>query len=233
MGALFDLAGDDKYECAVMCQAWGYFFGTGILYDKSGNDSYALWHKYGLGGATHQAIGVFLDAQGADKYEYVSGGIATNGGSEGVGLGYDMGVGFHIDRGVEPDVYKFDQDKQQWGEVVGISRFVGLGVFLNEGGADEYHLPGVMGAYALGMTNMPTQNPTYRIAAGATNTASVGLFFDLGGNDVYDLTGSAAGNNKSWKQSAATTNSMDVFDPKLDFGFGLDGEAMWPAWPVK
>lgn len=233
MGALFDLAGDDTYECAVMCQAWGYFFGTGLLYDKSGNDSYVVWHKYGLGGATHQAIGVFIDAQGADKYEYAAGGIATNGGSEGVGLGYDMGVGFHVDRGVEPDSYKFDQDKQKWGEVVGISRFVGLGVFLNEGGADEYHLPGVMGAYALGMTNMPTQNPPYRTAAGATNTASVGLFFDLGGTDVYDLSGSAAGNGKSWKQSAATSNSTDVFDPKLDFGFGLDGDAPWPPWPAK
>jgi hypothetical protein len=233
LGALFDLGGNDTYVGAVMCQAWGYFFGTGLLYDASGDDSYTIWHKYGMGGATHQAIGVFIDAQGADHYEYMAGGIATNGGSEGVGLGYDLSVGFHIDRGPEADVYTFDQDKQMWGEVMGVARFPGVGVLINEGGDDEYHLPGVMGAYAFGMTDMPYSSPSYRSSVpGAASTLSFGMFLDLGGNDTYDATGSGAVNDGTWIQNAATTNSTtDVFDPNLDHGYGFDGEAIWPAWP--
>jgi hypothetical protein len=232
MGGLFDLGGNDTYVCAVMCQAWGYFFGTGLLYDKSGDDSYSVWHKYGIGGATHQAIGVFIDASGADHYEYTAGGIDTNGGSEGVGLGYDLGVGFHLDRGPEPDVYQFDQDKQKWGEVLGIARFPGIGVLINEGGDDEYHLPGVMGAYALGMTDMPYSDPPYREQVpGTASTISLGMFFDLGGADTYDAGGSQAKNDATWKQTAATTNStQDQFDPALDHGYGFDGTASWPAW---
>lgn len=228
LGALFDLAGADRYECAVMCQGWGYFFGAGLLYDRSGDDTYRLWHKYGIGGATHQAIGVFLDGQGADTYDYVAGGIPTNGGSEGIGLGYDHGVGFHIDRGTEADSYTFQVDRQGLGEVMGIARFPAVGVFLNEGGDDAYHLPGRMGAYALGMTAMPSP----RSAAGGTlNTLSVGLFFDLGGADRYDVMHSAAANNTTWRQTAATTNTpMDPFDPRLDFGLGSDQEFRWPAW---
>lgn len=232
MGALFDLAGNDTYTCATMCQAWGYFFGTGLLWDASGNDHYTTWHKYGIGGATHQAIGVFVDASGSDAYEYSAGGIATNGGCEGVGLGYDASVGFHIDRGPEPDTYTFDQDKQQWGEVLGIARFVGLGVLINEGGDDQYHLPGVMGAYALGMTDMPYSSPPYRSSGNGTlASVAMGMFLDLGGNDTYDASGSQATNDATWKQTAATTNSTtDPFDPKLDHGYGFDGQSSWPAW---
>ncbi len=233
LGGLFDFAGNDTYVCAVMCQAWGYFYGTGLFYDQSGNDAYTVWHKYGLGGATHQAAAVFIDAQGADHYEYASGGIATNGGSEGVGLGYDVSVGFHIDRGPEADVYKFDADKQMWGEVLGVARFPGIGVLINEAGDDQYNLPGVMGAYALGMTDMPTSNPPYRTAVPQTaNTISLGMFLDLGGNDTYAATGSQAVNNATWKQTGPTTNSTtDVFDPALDHGYGFDGEQVWAPWP--
>lgn len=230
LGALFDLAGNDNYECAVMCQAWGYFYGAGLLWDKAGNDSYKTWHKYGIGGATHQAIGVFIDEKGADTYEYTAGGIPTNGGSEGVGLGYDLSVGFHIDRGPEPDQYNFLMDKQQWGEVMGTARFPGVGVFINEAGDDGYHIPGKMGAYALGMVDMPNQNPPVRSGALAKVT-SLGMFLDLGGRDTYDAQGSKAANNTTWKQDAATTNApQDPFDPAVDHGYGFDGSYTWAPW---
>jgi hypothetical protein len=211
-----------------MCQGWGYFFGTGILYDKSGNDSYTVWHKYGMGGANHLAVGLLLDEQGADTYEYAAGGITTNGGAEGVGLGYELSVGFHIDRGPESDSYTFDADKMKLGEVMGIGRFPGVGVFINEGGDDKYRLPGQMGAYALGMTDMP--DPTYRQVTGTKSAVSLGLFLDLAGNDTY-VGSSPAGNNTSWGQKASTTNTpTDVFDPTLDYGYGADSESTWPAW---
>ncbi|PMZ81702.1 hypothetical protein, partial [Pseudomonas sp. FW215-T2] len=89
---------------------------------------------------------------------------------------------FHIDRGLDADDYLFEIDKQKWGEVMGIARFVGLGVLINEGGDDQYHLPGVMRAYALGMTDMPFQNTPYRsVSNGTAYTVAMGMFLDLAG----------------------------------------------------
>ena len=70
LGGLLDLGGNDTYKCAVMCQGFGYFFGTGLLYDKRGDDKHIVSHKYGMGGATHQSVGIFLDEGGADSYTY-------------------------------------------------------------------------------------------------------------------------------------------------------------------
>ena len=86
-----------------------------------------------------------------------------------------------------------------------------------------------MGAYALGMTEMP--NPMYRELTRTLTAISLGMFLDLGGADTYDATASAAANNLVWKQSAVTSNNPSTtFDPAVDFGYGQDGEAAWPAW---
>ena len=132
LGALFDLGGDDVYQCSVMCQAFGYFFGTGLLYDATGDDDYTLTHKYGQGAATHQSAAVFWDGDGADAYRNIDDDECT-------GLGYDHGVAWHIDRGDGPDIYTIDNAGNF---VFGFARHPALGVLINEGGDDEYHIPG-------------------------------------------------------------------------------------------
>jgi hypothetical protein len=212
LGALFDLAGNDTYQCAVMCQGFGYFFGTGLLWDKQGDDTHVVTHKYGIGGATHQSVGLYLDGQGADSYTYS--GHGRTGGGEGVGLGYDLGVAFHIDGGKENDTYTFPVDI---GWIVGFARHPSLGVLINEGGDDQYHITGASGARSLGTSEGFAGDRNAQL--GTSTTISLGMFLDLGGTDVYDVMGSAAANGAKWVQS---TPIGDGWDPMLDHGYGLD-----------
>ncbi len=215
LGGLFDLGGDDRFKCAVMCQGFGYFFGTGILYDKAGRDEYVVSHKYGIGGATHQSVGVFLDYGGADTYTYL--GHGRTGGGEGVGLGYDHGVAFHIDRGNDADVYRFPVDI---GWIMGFARHPALGVLINEGGDDAYHITGASGERALGVSEVFDTDRSAGL--GTLTTPTVGMFLDLGGTkDVYDVTHAGTGNGKKWVQ---TTPVGAGWKAALDHGYGLDTE---------
>jgi hypothetical protein len=215
LGALFDLAGDDQFQCAVMCQGFGYFFGTGLFYDKAGADRHVVTHKYGIGAATHQSVGLFIDGQGADTYSYV--GHGRTGGGEGVGLGYDQGVAFHIDRGNESDRYEFLVDV---GHIMGYARHPALGVLINEGGSDEYHIAGMAAVLGMGVSNAESADRAG--ALGMTRTPSVGIFLDLGGvGDVYDLMHMGANNHATWVQ---TTMVGPEFNPMLDHGYGFDSE---------
>lgn len=214
LGALMDFGGDDRYHCAVMCQGFGYFFGTGLFYDKAGTDQHVVSHKYGIGAATHQSVGLFIDDAGADTYSYL--GHGRTGGGEGVGLGYDYGVAFHIDRGMEADRYEFPVDI---GHVMGYARHPALGVLINEGGNDEYHIAGMAARLGLGTSNAEAADRND--PSGMVTVPSVGIFLDLGGTDVYDVMHPGAGNRMTWVQTAA---AGPEFNPMLDHGYGFDSE---------
>jgi len=207
LGALFDLAGNDDYECAVMCQGFGYAFGMGLLYDPSGDDDHLVTHKYAMGAATHWAIGVLMDGQGRDTY-------TNSGDDECIGLGYDASPAFHIDRGGEADVYTIDN----FGDfTLGVGRIPGLGVLINEGGDDEYHVPG-SGLSSIGRSYTAAGNRDGYLAS----VPNVGMFLDLGGTaDVYDFARGDAGNGMTWIQ---TDPQGEDWDPANDFGYGLDTE---------
>lgn len=208
LGALLDLKGDDVYQCSVMCLGFGYFFGTGLVWDGDGDDSYEITHKYGLGSATHQSVGLFFDDSGADKYR-------ISGNDEAIGLGYDHGVAFHLDRGDGDDVYTVDN----YGEfVIGFARHPAMGVLINEGGNDEYHIPGP-GDRSLGRTEV---NPGDRDGFLA-GFITVGMFLDLGGDqDVYDVADRPdVTNGSQWIQ---TEPLGGAWEPELDFGLGWDLE---------
>jgi len=207
LGALLDLGGDDTYQCSVMCQGFGYFFGTGLMYDASGKDSYEITHKYGLGSATHQSVGLFIDGGGADKYR-------VSGNDEAIALGYDHGVAFHIDRGKEADTYTVDNVGDF---VLGYARHPAMGVLINEGGDDTYNLPAGKGARALGRS---TTDGNDRNASYAQSTITLGLFLDLGGaGDKYPAARTDCGNGKTWRQTVAQGAG---WKSSLDFGYGVD-----------
>lgn len=211
LGALFDLAGDDSYQCAVMCQGFGYAWGTGLLWDRQGDDQYLVTHKYALGAATHWAVGLYVDHEGDDTYR-------NNDDDECIGLGYDSSVAWHLDRGDGADVYTIDNVGNF---AVGGTRIPSLGVLINEGGDDEYHIPG-NGRRALGYTRSESGNRAFGSYLRAVQ--SVGLFFDLGGpGDVYDTARSGVGNGTEWLQTEPDGSEAD-WDPLFDHGFGLDTE---------
>ena len=62
VGAIYDLAGNDRYEGGEFSQAGGYYFGLGILHDKKGHDLY-YGNRYGQSFSAHQAIGILVDEE--------------------------------------------------------------------------------------------------------------------------------------------------------------------------
>jgi len=206
LGGLFDQAGDDDYQCAVMCQGFGYAFGAGLFFDGGGDDDHLITHKYAIGAATHWAIGIYLDEGGVDTY-------TNSGDDECIGLGYDASVAFHIDRGDAADVYTIDNVGDF---AVGVSRIPALGVLINEGGDDEYHIPG-SGNRALGRSRLEPGNRDGYLA----EVINLGMFLDLGGSaDVYDIARDDVGNGLEWIQT--DPDDPAEWDPDFDFGYGLD-----------
>jgi len=206
LGGLFDLGGDDTFQCAVMCQGFGYAFGAGLFYDAAGDDDHLTTHKYSLGSATHWAVGLYVDLQGADTYR-------NDGDDECIGEGYDASVAFHIDRGQEGDTYTLDNAGDF---TLGVSRIPALGVLINEGGDDAYHVPGG-GTRAIGRTYTAGGNRDGYLAT----VKSVGMFFDLGGADEYDIARAECVNGAEWIQ---TDPDGDDWNPLYDFGYGIDVE---------
>jgi len=206
LGGLFDLAGDDDYQCAVMCQGFGYAFGAGLFYDGGGDDDHLITHKYAIGAATHWAIGIYFDEGGADTYR-------NDDDDECIGLGYDASVAFHIDRGAETDVYTIDN----FGEyAVGVSRIPATGVLINEGGDDEYHIPGD-GLRAIGRARVEPGNRDGYLH----DVINLGMFLDLGGaGDVYDIARTGVGNGAEWIQIDG--DDPTEWDAQYDFAYGLD-----------
>ncbi len=209
LGALLDLGGDDSYQCSVMCLGFGYFFGTGLMYDAAGKDRYEITHKYGLGSATHQSVGLFIDGAGADTY-------LVSGNDEAIALGYDHGVAFHIDRGKDGDSYTVDKVGDF---VLGFARHPAMGVLINEGGDDTYNLPPGKGTRSLGRSHVDAKD---RNASYAKTTVTLGLFMDLGGKkDTYPAARADTGNGKTWRQ---TTAQGAGWTKTLDYGYGVDSE---------
>lgn len=203
LGALLDLDGDDDYTCAVMCQAFGYAFGTGIFFDVSGDDDHLVTHKYALGSATHWAASAYVDLQGEDTYR-------NNDDDECIGEGYDASVAWHLDLGSENDTYILDN----YGEfTLGVARHPALGVLINEGGDDLYQLPD--STYAIGTVTIDEGDRSGYLAG----VPALGMFLDLGGKDQYAGAREDVGEGLEWRQINPLGGDWDA---KLDFGYGLD-----------
>ncbi|BFU96803.1 MAG: conserved protein of unknown function [Nitrospira sp.] len=157
-GLLVDVAGSDHYESANFSQGHGYFFGAGVLLDLAGNDEYHA-ARYGHGSSAHYGVGLFNDRRGDDHYG--SSGPFYNG-----GVAWDHAVGLMIDSDKGRDQYLFDRSTG-----LGSADHSGWGLFIDEGGNDQY---GVKGGF------------------GRANDKSVSAFYDLGGIDTYRLPSEAS-----------------------------------------
>lgn len=204
LGALFDLAGDDDFTCSVMCQGFGYAWGTGLLWDPEGDDDHLVTHKYAMGSATHWAVGLLVDGGGDDTYR-------NNDDDECIAEGYDGSVAFHLDLGDGNDTYTLDHTSDS---TLGLARHPAMGIFVNEGGDDTYELPG-SGAVALGRAIIDEGDRAGYMAT----TPSLGMFLDLGGTDTYNTDRTDVGDGREWVQTEPLGGD---WDPAYDFGYGLD-----------
>lgn len=150
-GLLIDLAGRDRYRSANFSQGHGYFFGLGVKLDLSGDDEHQA-ARYGLGTAAHFGVGLSLDYRGKDRY-----------GSKGPfytgGTAWDGSVALGIDGGPDSDFYDLPASTG-----LGMADLGGWGLFIEEGGADQYFVGRGLGQGA---------------------DTSIGAFFDLEGRDDY------------------------------------------------
>ncbi len=205
LGGLFDLAGDDDYTCAVMCQGFGYFFGTGLFWDPEGDDDHLVTHKYAMGDATHQAVGLFVDGEGSDTYR-------NDDDDECIGEGYDVSVAFHLDLGPGDDTYTIDHYGQF---TLGVALHPALGVLINEDGDEVYTLPDA--TLALGRSYIDAGDRGGYLSG----VPSVGMFLDLGGTDAYVGGRAETRNGAEWIQTEPLGGG---WDPEYDHGYGLDAE---------
>lgn len=161
LGAIWDFAGNDRYEAGEFAQGCAYYFAMGVLHDGSGNDIY-IGNRYGQGSAAHQAIGMLIDDGGNDRYWSM-----TAASQAGV---WDQSIAFLIDRAGD-DRYSAD------GLAQGSASMQAVGVLIDLGGADAYLARG-------GATQGQGGSNTYHYDA--DGVFSFSALVDRGGSaDVY------------------------------------------------
>ncbi len=165
VGALYDLAGHDRYEAGEFSQAGGYYFGLGILHDVTGDDLY-YGNRYGQSFSAHQAIGILVDDAGDDTYWSMT--AASQAGT------WDQSIGLLLDKAGN-DAYRCDGLGQGGASMQAIALLIDLG------GDDRYtgHGGSVQG-----------QGGGNRYHYDADKVFSFSGLFDLGGGrDTYSAPG--------------------------------------------
>ena len=197
LGALVDLRGDDRYRLDSGGQGFGAIGGTGLLWDRQGNDRYAAAgppDDFDRGGGLSLAQGVgfglrtplgggtglLRDDEGDDEYEAQL--FAQ-------GTAYWFGLGLLWDR-AGGDRYRAARYAQ------GCGVHFAAGLLRDESGDDRYELTVGVGQgmgldLAVGVLSDGSGNDGYRapdIAQGAGTANGVGLLADAGGADRFEMT---------------------------------------------
>lgn len=139
VGAIYDLAGNDRYEGGEFSQAGGYYFGLGVLHDLKGHDIY-YGNRYGQAFSAHQAIGILVDDEGDDTYWSM-----TAASQSGI---WDQSMGLLLDRKGN-DAYRCDGLGQGGASMQAIALLIDLdgddrysgsgGSVQGQGGGNSYH----------------------------------------------------------------------------------------------
>ncbi len=173
---IIDEAGDDIYRSADSAAVAGAIFGTSIIMDLGGNDSYRAG-DVSLGAGIYGA-GVLYDREGDDSY--TSGAFSQGAGFLGVGIICD-------DAG--NDSYTAAMQSQAFGYVMG------GGVILDRGGNDAY-------LTKMSQTDILRYDDHYlSLSQGCAfgyrpdYSGGIGLLIDSSGNDLYssDIFGQGVG----------------------------------------
>lgn len=201
--------------------------GIGLLLDLDGNDRYEA-QVFAQGVGYYEGLGMLLDDGGNDRFE---------------AAWYAMGASAHyaagvlLKRGTGNDVYRSTHEM-----VLGTGNDLSVGVFVDEGGDDEYFATelslGVAHANSTGIFVDGAGNDRYVFASltcralGAAvqhawgnpreNLPNLGLFLDLGGVDAYPPHCARMGNDKLW----AGPRVWPLLNLRSEAGAGIDGE--WP-----
>ena len=237
-GALLDLGGDDRYRVEAWGQGFGIGGGTGLLWDRAGNDRYlaggvpdpfnragglsgAQGASFGHRGRLAGGVGILRDDSGDDSYEAQM--FAQ-------GLGYYYGLGLLWDRGGN-DQYR----ALQYAQGNGVHQ--ALGVLREESGDDRYELAVFYGQgmghdVAFGALVDDAGNDDYRArdaAQGSATANGIGLLADRNGADRFT---SADGIQKwgyaEWRRGLPT---VALFLHGASAQFTANGQSTFPREP--
>ncbi len=209
VGVLLDVSGDDRYECAEQSQGMGSTLGCGLLLDLAGNDEYVCRDDgnvselyLGQSVAMAQGCGYGRRADIGDGRSLAGGwGLLVDGAGNdryhaqcwSQGCGYWWGVGVLEDRGGD-DVYENGKYS------LGAGAHFAIGVQVDLAGDDRYNVgvattknqfQGHARDGSVGISIDGDGNDRYALknmCAGCADLASVALFWDRRGDDVYEAT---------------------------------------------
>ena len=185
----------DDYR--TMSQGFGFGIrpdmagGIGILFNEAGNDNY-IGGVYAQGSAYWYALGILIDLAGNDVYRAVY---------------YPQGSGIHLAAGFLYDEEGDDSYYSRFGPGQGAGHDYGIGFLVDKSGNDHYSIDGGNG---MGITNSVgifidskgndryerKRQDSYGIANTSRGSGGIGLFLDMGGDDLYPNDNMS--NNKSW-----------------------------------
>lgn len=184
LGAVIDLAGHDRYRLRAFGQGLGFARGTGLLWDRAGNDHYAaagLPDRFARGGSVSFAQGAAV-------------GVRT-------GLGGGVGI-LRDDEG--DDAYEAQMFAQ------GVGYYYALGLLWDRAGNDRYravrYAQGNGVHEAVGVLRDDSGDDDYALSVGVGQgmglDLAVGVLADMSGDDRYSAPALA--------QAAATANGVGI-----------------------
>ena len=207
---LVDFSGDDSYEAKFFAQA-AAAFGIGALIDLGGNDRYRL-EAWGQGFALGQGLGLLWDRNGEDHYAVAGVPDVFNrgaglSGAQGAAFGYRGRLGGGV--GILRDDSGDDRYEAQM-FAQGLGYYYGLGLLWDRGGNDRYqavrYAQGNGVHQALGVLRDEEGDDRYVVSVGWGQgmglDVAVGVLLDASGNDAYRAHAGA--------QGAATANGFGL-----------------------
>ena len=241
IGALLDLEGEDSYRLRAFGQGLGLAGGTGLLWDRGGDDSYfasgptdpferggalsfaqgaAVGVRTGMGGG----IGILRDDAGDDAYE-------AQMFAQGVGYYYGLGL---LWEGAGSDRYRAVRYAQGNGvhEAVGVLR--------DESGGDDYALSVGVGQgmgldLAVGVLADLAGDDRYAaptLAQGSATANGVGIVSDAAGRNDWRLDQAPGRGNAEWSRGLPSVGLVFGDAPRVEAPIAHESETEAPCPPA-
>jgi len=222
LGALLDVAGNDKYEAGNFSQGLGYWYGTGLLWDGGGDDTYESVY-FTQGSGAHFAIGALIDEAGNDRHT-----LLENAGAA-FGFGWDVVNAFLIDRGTGNDRYE--------AKIIstGLAEVRSNAFFIDEGGDDTYVLDAGTNGFGMVDNRKEYADPP-KTSTASFSLTQVGLFLDLDGKDTYlrgDKPDEHARDGQRWNLRARDPAAMNGFNVSYAADLKKGRLRFLEAWPSR
>lgn len=226
LGALVDVAGDDRYQAGAFAQGYGYWYGIGLVYDGHGNDRYQSVY-YSLASGAHFSVAAVVDEAGDDAYLQEEAFPQARAGA-GIAFAWDFVTALLVDRGGN-DRYSSNAN------AVARTAENGNALLIDGGGDDVYSTGAGQAGQGSSSWALYRAGDPFNLFRTGQQTGVLALLLDLGGRDRYErrnfATGEvtahpAAGDDQTWSDPdpRAVSAAGTTFGWTRTYGLGVDRE---------